>query len=273
MMTEAIFENKSSDIGCNIQKTLMPTPHLHKELEIIYVVKGKCIAFVENKPNEICQGDIFISFPNQIHYYEKSVAGEYKVIIFSPNVIFKHKQFLYDNTPRKNVIHTEKYPEIKELIEKLYNYDGDFELILQAGILNEIIATLLPELELKESLNIDNSSIRSIINYCSVNYASPLTLEEVAQQVHLNKYYISHLINKKMGISFNGYINSLRIKEACDLLEGTDKHTSEISEEIGFGSIRSFNRAFLKIMNETPGEYKKKIKKSEKIKNNTIIKK
>ena len=79
----------------------------------------------------------------------------------------------------------------------------------------------------------------------------------------MSKYHISHLFNNKLGISFNTYINTLRINTACDLLEETDKKTTDISEEIGFGSIRSFNRAFLQIMDMSPLQYRKLVKNTK----------
>ena len=52
----------------------------------------------------------------------------------------------------------------------------------------------------------------------------------------------------------------LRIDKACDLLEETDKKTADISEDVGFGSIRTFNRAFLQISGITPLKYRNRYK-------------
>ena len=47
-----------------------------------------------------------------------------------------------------------------------------------------------------------------------------------------------------------------RVREACHLLLYTDRKIADISEEVGFGSIRSFNRAFLKLIDLTPAQYR-----------------
>ena len=83
-------------------------------------------------------------------------------------------------------------------------------------------------------------------------FVASLTLGEVAEQVHLSKYYISRLFNQKLKLSFSDYLNMLRVRRATRLLENTDKKIADISEDVGFGSIRSFNRAFLGIMKMTP---------------------
>ena len=64
-------------------------------------------------------------------------------------------------------------------------------------------------------------------------------------------------------MSFNNCINTFRINKSCDLLGETDKKISEISEEVGFGSIRTFNRAFMEIMNLTPLEYRTQTKNTD----------
>ena len=70
-------------------------------------------------------------------------------------------------------------------------------------------------------------------------------------------------MNDQLGMSFNNCINTFRIHKSCDLLSETDKKISEISEEVGFGSIRTFNRAFMEIMNLTPLEYRTQTKNTD----------
>ena len=80
------------------------------------------------------------------------------------------------------------------------------------------------------------------------------SLEEA---LHLNKYYVSHLFSQKLGISFHDYINSLRVSEACRLLLNTEKSITQISEGVGFNTLRTFNRAFTKQLGISPSQYRK----------------
>ena len=72
-----------------------------------------------------------------------------------------------------------------------------------------------------------------------------------------SKYYISHLFSMKLKVRFNDYINSLRINDACRQLRQTDKTVTEISECVGFNTLRTFNRAFIKQVGTSPSEYRK----------------
>ena len=101
------------------------------------------------------------------------------------------------------------------------------------------------------------------MSFCSAHFAEDISLEYLADSLHLSRCYISHLFSRNLNIGFSEYINMLRVSAACELLLETRGRIADISEEVGFGSIRSFNRAFLKIMGRTPKEYREKVKKKQ----------
>ena len=69
------------------------------------------------------------------------------------------------------------------------------------------------------------------------------------------------MINSRLHIGFNDYVNSLRISSACKRLVKSDDTVTEISETVGFNTLRTFNRAFRKQMGMTPSEYRAQKKK------------
>lgn len=259
-MNDILLEIKTEAVTAFISRELGPVPHLHRELELIYVERGSVRAFADKKCYELESGDVFLSFPNQVHYYENSIKGKYYIVIFSPDTIFGVQNTLSDNVLRSAVIKNRGNEAVSRLIKKIpINSKESLDQTLGAGILNQIMAMVLKNCELKPRIKSDNGTLQNILDYCEHNFESDLTLEKIAEILHLNKYHISHLLNQKLGVSFSTYINALRINKACDLLHTTDKKTSDISEEVGFGSIRSFNRAFMNIMNTTPLKYRSQI--------------
>ena len=77
------------------------------------------------------------------------------------------------------------------------------------------------------------------------------------RELHISKYYISHLFSHKLNMRFNDYINSLRISDACRYLRHDTRSITEISELVGFSTLRTFNRAFIKQIGVTPSQYRK----------------
>lgn len=256
-MQNVYYENKSAPFHISVTNFLTTDPHLHKELELIYVFKGHTTAFSDRKSYNLEAGDLFLCFPNQIHYYMDTVMGEYMLIIPNADILFGLKDMLYDNIPTSNVLKIKNGSEIVDILKKSNSIEGEFKYTIAAGLLNQLFGLILPEFKLKPRIKANNSTLKDILRYCTHNFAENITLDDVADSIHMSKYHISHLFNEKLGMNFNSYINMLRINKACDLLEDTEKKIADISEETGFGSIRSFNRAFLHTMNVSPLKYRK----------------
>lgn len=257
---KVIYENKALPIDYEIQKNLSPLPHIHKEIEIIYVTEGTSLAFADRQQYKLGKGDVFIAFPNQVHFFEKSTFGVYNVMVMQPELIFGLFERISEHCPENNVIHAGEGSFVEKIFSLCEKAGGDLKYTALNGYMNLLFAEVFPQLKLKPLLKSDNSALHGILEFCSHNYTDKLTLDTVAREVHLNKYYVSHLLSAKINLTFTDYINNLRVSAACELLRETDKKISDISEDVGFGTIRSFNRAFRQLMNTTPERYREFMK-------------
>lgn len=235
-------------------------PHLHREMEIIYVREGSAIAHADLSCEPMRAGDLFISFPNQIHYYEQAVPGRYALLVFSPEIFSGLKTCLSRDLPVCNVVHVPPNSPCIAHMNAAMAAGGEYAQTIAVGHLNLMMSELLGMLQLRQVSGGSNTALGSIIDYCNENYAGELTLDSVAESLHLSKYYVSRLINGRFGLGFSDYVNILRVNRACELLETTDKKSADISEDVGFGTIRSFNRAFAHIMKVTPMDYRRGVR-------------
>lgn len=255
---DIIYENKTRLIGYSVDKVLSPMVHLHKELEVIYVRQGKSVAYADKNSYMLNEGDMFITFPNQVHYYRTIQRGEYIVLIFSPDILYGISAEISKSIPDINCFSSSDDVEIRDIFDRIYASDGEYKNIAISGYLNVIMSRILPRLRLQTVNAENNSAFYNIIDFCTHNFKDDITLDLVSEKLHLSKYYISRLINKRLKQNFNEYINNLRISEACNLLRETDAKIADISEDVGFGTIRSFNRAFKLVMGVSPTEYRSK---------------
>ncbi len=85
-----------------------------------------------------------------------------------------------------------------------------------------------------------------------------LTLKILAEQLDMPQYKTRALINQTLGYrNFNDYINQLRVNEAAQrLLDDVQTPVLNISLDVGYRTLSSFNRAFKDIQNMSPSQYR-----------------
>jgi transcriptional regulator GlxA family with amidase domain len=100
-------------------------------------------------------------------------------------------------------------------------------------------------------------TLQAILHYIDLHYQQPLTREEIAKAVGYSPSHISHVFTEAMGMPLMEYITMLRMNEAKKLLRSTQIPVSRIAMQLGFSSIRSFNRFFMGQLHTTPSQYRK----------------
>ena len=65
-------QNKKYSLFVGAAHSLGRIPHIHTHLELVYMREGEADAVLDNQVFRMKAGDLFLSFPNQIHSYEKS---------------------------------------------------------------------------------------------------------------------------------------------------------------------------------------------------------
>ena len=253
----ANYEYKTAPVSIQREtKQLTTLPHLHDEIELVYVLKGSTVAYADQSVCEIGEGELYISFPNQIHYYSSAENSLFYVLIVTPKLFYGKRELLSGNVPIENHISTDEDGKIAEYIEAIVDLPETSDISEYTGYFNLLLPKILGKLSLKPSISGEDSTLRNILEFCTANYSEELSLEYVAEHLHLSRFHISRLFNQKLGLSFSDYVNKLRVRESLDLLRDPDKKIADISEEVGFGSIRTYNRAFKEIHGKTPVEYR-----------------
>lgn len=152
---------------------------------------------------------------------------------------------------------TERFPP--QLIDTM-EHDFSFEKSNDLAIFIEnYIRMMLPYISHNLSLK-KSSLIENIKNYIQENTYSKNNISEIADIFHYNAKYIGQLFKKETGISFNEYVNIIRLEQAKILLSESDKTILDIAFEIGYNSVSYFNRVFKNHFYVTPTEYRKMVR-------------
>lgn len=238
---------------------LTTLPHIHPHLELIYLLEGSAIATADQKSALLEAGDIFLSFPNQIHYYYTQSPIQGIMLIFTSDLVRELEPYFHDQLPdspviKKPVLSFDTTALITTIMDK-FSSSASIDKTAAIGYLQALLGELLPMMTLVPNTS-DQDSIKLVFQYCLEHYTEPLTLEEVSRELHLSKYYISHMFKERMNISFLTFLNGMRVEHACNLLKKGTRIT-DAAFSSGFSSLRTFNRIFVQSMGITPREYGK----------------
>ncbi len=261
----AFYENRKNDLTLReiSHHRIACSAHLHHHIEVAVMLDGHAVAFADTEHETLESGDIFIAFPNQIHRYESHADEHYVLLIINPNLMPALAAVFDKKLPRKNVIKgaandLETLRLLYRLVE-INHTDDAFSATEKQGLLLMLFSRLLRLMELTaDGGSGDTHPLKSIISYCMQNYQSEISLATLEKELHISRYYISHLFSDKLRIHFNDYINSLRISYACHYLRHSNRPVTEIAGMVGFTTSRTFNRAFAKQMQTTPSEYRRR---------------
>lgn len=255
------IENRKHAFTAQRIRRLLPEPHIHSHLELIYLKKGSGTAVLDNKEYDIGEGDSFLVFPNQIHYYRADNPLEGYMMIFSPELFEEFKELFRKKIPTIPVLHEADLPEemvnLLKWIYKKRNSGLQYDEYTAKGFLLAILAQLLSKMTFVDNPT-DQDAIKRILNYCVAHYTEPISLELMAKELYLNKHYISNVFKERMNVNYKDFVNQLRVEHACSMLE-KDMSVTESGYASGFSSVRTFNRVFQKYMMLSPREYKKQI--------------
>ncbi len=98
------------------------------------------------------------------------------------------------------------------------------------------------------------------ITFISSNYSFPITVEDMANQLNLDRSYFGKIFKETMGQSPQEFLIRYRMSKAAELLKTTDLSVKDISIKVGYPNQLHFSRAFKNIYGLSPRSYRQNTK-------------
>ncbi|WP_127532842.1 helix-turn-helix domain-containing protein [Paenibacillus kobensis] len=117
-----------------------------------------------------------------------------------------------------------------------------------------VLSALRRSRELREQQTV--SALERAKRFIESRFKEELSLEEVAEYVHLNPFYLSKVFKQYVGESFIDYLTRLRINEAKQMMDDETLSLKEICFEVGYKDPNYFSRVFKKVTGLTPSDYR-----------------
>lgn len=276
---ELIRSQNGIPINAFIHSVKQSNLHWHHQIEIILVLKGSINLRIESELYLLEENDLILINSNSAHNTSRTMKDniilalqidpDYYSQYYSElnKIVFNCKSFGYikENQEKFDVIRHYLARIVWELNKKQEGFKlkvGSEVNLLLAYLVNNFKDYIVDD-ENIENLHQDMDRIQNILSYINDNIENKITLQEIAHREHLNVYYLSHFIKKILGISFQEYLNIIRLDKAVALLLSTNKTITDISYESGFPSTKSLNRLFKKQYNCSPSHYRKGYEKDD----------
>ena len=105
-----------------------------------------------------------------------------------------------------------------------------------------------------------NSSLQleNAILYVEKNYAGNFKIADLANECHMSETHFRRIFQEKMNMTPIEYVNFVRVKKACELIDKTDISMEDVAEKVGFVTPSTFNRNFRRIIGTSPYQWKKR---------------
>ncbi len=247
------------------------TAHWHRAIEIIYIQTGALSVFTDTHTYELEAGQCILINANVIHSTKCTTPNT--AIVFQipldfmetyiPNV--QNLVFHLDESNKDSKYHT-KLDIFKNTLQKMQvanDMQPDGYLLLFNRFLYDILFQLYHNFSthvlhsnfIKRKKELDR--LNPILQYTALNYARPITIEEIAHVAILQPGYFCRFFKKNMGMTFLEYLNELRLSYIYQDLISTSDPINMILERHGFTNYKLFRHMFHEHFGCTPSQIRK----------------
>lgn len=251
--------------------------HYHDFVEMIYILRGKCIHTVDGKAYPMRRGDLLTVNYNQRHSISGASDVEYINILMKPEYISRS---LVKRENAFALLHLSEFEDFRKILDEnksLVSFSGDERERLEQDIfmLESEINSKAPGYKLavhsrfnlllitvfrKMSLPIDagfGGMSEELLAYIRQHCGEKITLEETAALCSYNPSYFSRIFRQYTGMTFTQYLKNERIELACRLIKETNRKINDIFPLAGYSDKTKFFAHFKAIKGMSPLEYRK----------------
>lgn len=235
-------------------------PHTHKYAELFYIVGGDGQFRIEDEIHSVKAGHMVMVNPNVLHTEVSYEAHPLEYIVLGIDGL--ELSTFHDQTARYQIFDCQQGGDIltclRHILQETHLAQPGYEAICQAYM--EILILRLmrsASLSLTAGTPAASHQCATVRHYIDTHYKEPLTLDDLAREAHVNKFYLSHVFKEEYGMSPISYLLSRRIEEGRYLLRETNMSLSQISQILGFSSASYFSQSFRRSEGMSPIDYRK----------------
>jgi len=226
----------------------------HKPYELTYVDRGELHNLVRGQDIVLGQQDFMIIDSNDWHTQYSDLPVSFLTVSF-----WAEEGSLSTITNKRFPM----CPQFKSIFKKMLTqneqaaYSSEYMESLMKVLLIELLQDTPAESapQYPTASHWENEIVDRAVQIISENSHRKLSLEELAEQVHISVPYLYKLFQVHLGTSPGKYIAKIRIEECKLLLREGQLNMNQIATRMGFSSQQQFSRQFSAICGISPTQY------------------
>lgn len=261
----------------NMHPRYMMSYHWHVEYEIIRVLKGTLIVYLDQNEILAKEGDIIFIRDGILH---SAMPTEciYECVVFNMNMLLKenfsgtkyiqniidHTIIVNDYFPKSNSkLNNILFTLFKTLKTKKIGYE-----LMALGILYQVFSLIFSsELYSTDYLHTLKDSkkiiqLKKVLEVIEASYSSTITLDDLSKIIGMSPKYFCKFFYEMTHKTPINYLNYYRIECASYQLSTTNIPITDIAYNCGFNDLSYFIKSFKKYKGITPSKYSKNLESS-----------
>lgn len=210
-----------------------------------YVVSGFGVYDYDGKRYPVRPGEIFVIPPFARTYYQADAKKPWNYIWIGFTTDLELPNQLYNP-----VVNCPEAGDLFEEMKSALNMENGKSAFL-SGCLWKLIGVLLDQTKPKYDF------IDKAISYMHAEYTNPITIQDIANHLNLDRRYFSGAFSKRIGSSPQQYLINLRLTKAAELMMTHGERPSIAATSVGYPDLYQFSKIFKQHFGMSPREYVK----------------
>ncbi|MCR4763252.1 MAG: AraC family transcriptional regulator [Lachnospiraceae bacterium] len=250
--------------------------HYHDFYEIIYIAEGQFASQVGEVTHELRKGDFLLIGRNTLHRYypeEKKHDDSRRIILWvrdemllrlsggdsdlsacfrDGSAVIYHFPLNYEDILSGFLMKLAMSELINDVDPQMRGVMDRGYLTLFFSYLNVLCAR--HDYIFADAAVMENSLVEEIDRHIATHMEEVITIDDLAEVVHLSKYYFVRRFKELTGVTAHTYLINRRLIRACELLKDGEE-VMNVYGRVGFSDYSVFLRNFRKVYGVSPREY------------------
>lgn len=265
--------------GIHTGDTTRPDYHNSLNLIFIFFIKGHGKIKIDGVYYEINEGNIIALNPSEFFLFNVDNNCFHERIVLFTNMrmvnsfpcdcstifsrLYKRKKGVGNKIP-SNVVKENNIDRLFYELLEIARDKNETSAPLSICKIVEILCAINKVIDKTPTKSTDyvsrNPMINNVLDYINENYTNHITIQDIAEHVHIHRSYLSHKFKEQMGVSLWNYVVLKRIYRFNSLVTD-NSNIEDLAYSVGFDNYSNFFRLYKKYMGISPMEFKNQFKK------------